>query len=96
MDKMLRTISVSSNSDLAHELGAAQSAARSIAIDTGDTIYEVFVSRSQPAAATDDSSARSIAGIRDAAGSWGDIDTEALEAYRDERRKLHTRPPVNL
>ncbi len=39
---------------------------------------------------------QSIAGIRQAAGSWRDVDTDAFNAYREERRRLHTRPPAEL
>lgn len=38
--------------------------------------------------------ARSIAGIRAAAGSWKDIDTEAFKAYIRERRRTSSRPPI--
>ena len=41
--------------------------------------------------------ARSIAGIRKAAGSWKDVDVEALKAdLRERRRTAKRRPPVRL
>jgi uncharacterized protein (DUF433 family) len=40
--------------------------------------------------------ARSRAGIREAAGSWKDIDTEAFKAYIKERRQTANRPSVKL
>ena len=40
--------------------------------------------------------ARSRAGIRAAAGTWNDVDAEALKAYVRERRAASTRPPVDL
>ena len=38
--------------------------------------------------------ARSIEGIRRAAGSWKDIDAEAFKAYIRERGRTSSRPPV--
>lgn len=40
--------------------------------------------------------ARSRAGIRESAGSWKDVDAEAMKAYVRERRTASTRPPVEL
>jgi hypothetical protein len=40
--------------------------------------------------------ARSIAGIRRAAGAWDDIDAEAFKAYIRERRRTANRPSVEL
>ena len=40
--------------------------------------------------------ARSREGIREAAGSWKDIDTEAFKAYIKERRQTANRPSVKL
>jgi len=40
--------------------------------------------------------ARSRAGIREAAGTWKDMDAEALKADVRERRAASTRPPVEL
>jgi len=96
MAETLKRIPVSPDSELALELKTAKNQARPLAVDTGDTVYEVFISRTQPTTLSDDAVARSIAGIKDAAGSWKDVDIEAFEAYRDERRKVHTRPPVRL
>jgi uncharacterized protein (DUF433 family) len=39
---------------------------------------------------------RSREGIREAAGSWKDIDTEAFKAYIAERRHTANRPSVKL
>ena len=38
--------------------------------------------------------ARSVEGIRRAAGSWKDIDAEAFKAYIRERRRTSSRRPV--
>jgi uncharacterized protein (DUF433 family) len=40
--------------------------------------------------------ARSRAGIREAAGSWKDIDTAAFKAYINNRRQTANRPSVKL
>ncbi len=40
--------------------------------------------------------ARSREGIREAAGSWKDIDTEAFKAYIKDRRQTANRPAVKL
>jgi uncharacterized protein (DUF433 family) len=40
--------------------------------------------------------ARSREGIREAAGSWKDIDTEAFKAYIKDRRQTANRPSVKL
>jgi uncharacterized protein (DUF433 family) len=40
--------------------------------------------------------ARSREGIREAAGSWKDVDTEAFKAYIAERRHTANRPSVKL
>jgi len=40
--------------------------------------------------------ARSLAGIEAAAGTWKDIDTEALKSELRRQRDVVTRPPVEL
>jgi uncharacterized protein (DUF433 family) len=40
--------------------------------------------------------ARSREGIREAAGSWKDIDTEAFKAYIAQRRHTANRPSIKL
>jgi hypothetical protein len=96
MVEAVKRIIVSPDSELAHELDAAKSATRPLAVDTGDTVYELFVSRTRPTTPSGDATARSIAGIKAAAGSWKDVDVMAFDAYRDERRKLHARPPLDV
>lgn len=86
MAEVLRRIPVSPDSELARGLDAAREQGGSLSVDTGDAIYEVFVSHKQPATLSDDTVARSIAGIREAAGSWKDVDIDAFQAYRAERR----------
>ncbi len=43
-----------------------------------------------------DDVAKSREGIRKAAGSWKDIDTEAFKAYIKDRRQTANRPSVKL
>lgn len=96
MAEALKRIPVSPDSELAQELESAKNQLRPFAVDTGDTVYEVFVSRTQPAMPNDAAVARSIAAIKAAAGSWKDVDIPAFDAYREARRKVHTRPPFEL
>ena len=78
MAETSRRIPVSPDSELAHALDGVKSAASPVAVDTGDTIYELFVSRIQPTTPSDDAIARSIAGIKEAAGSWKGVDIEEV------------------
>lgn len=53
----------------------------------------------KPSAGTtlsDERIARSIAGIRKAAGVWDDIDAEEFKAYIRDRRRTANRPSVEL
>jgi uncharacterized protein (DUF433 family) len=50
----------------------------------------------EAAAPSPEDVARSRAGIREAAGSWKDIDTEAFKAYIAERRHTANRPSIKL
>jgi len=74
MAEALKHIPVSPDSELARALDAAKSTGDPIAVDTGDIIYELFVSRTQPATPSDVGIARSIAGIKEAAGSWKGVE----------------------
>lgn len=97
MRSAVRRISIPAESELAEGLRAAKEAADSIELDTGDTIYEVFIGRTQPATLDAESVTRSIAGIRAAAGSWREaVDVEAFRAYLAERPRIRTRPQVTL
>jgi uncharacterized protein (DUF433 family) len=50
----------------------------------------------EDAAPSPEDVARSREGIREAAGSWKDIDTAAFKAYIKERRQTANRPSVKL
>lgn len=69
-----------------------------IHVDTGETIYRVVADAEppvQPPKPTAEEVAASIAGIRQAAGTWkGLIDADAFKAYIRERRKTANRPSV--
>lgn len=45
---------------------------------------------------SDERVARSIAGIRKAAGAWDDVDAEEFKAYIRDRRRTANRPSVEL
>ena len=65
-------------------------------IIAGGKTYRVTATpdhRGRPDAAT---VARSIEGIRAAAGTWSDLDVEEIKAYLAERRRQPGRPPVEL
>ncbi len=96
MADAIKRIPVSPDGELARELQTIDTSAGAVVFDTGIALYEVFVSGRAPERPDDERVARSSAGIRAAAGSWKDIDVAALEAYQRKRRKLHTRPPVDL
>lgn len=91
-----RRIAVPRESPLAQELRAATDGDRPLELDTGDAIYQVYISRTKTTAPSPDSVERSIAGIRAAAGSWKDVDIEGFRADLAERRRVHTRLPVKL
>jgi hypothetical protein len=101
-----RMLKVAPDSELGSLLREAAATGQALLVDTGEAVYalNVFgdeddetprVSRSDryPSA---EQVARSIAGIRKAAGSWKDVDIEAFTAYIRERRRTSSRPPVRL
>jgi hypothetical protein len=96
-----RTIRVPPDSELSMLLHDAMTSGELVLIDTGDAVYRVGVesarrvdpTRQRPAA---EELERSRAGIREAAGSWRDIDAEAFKAYIRERRRTANRPSVEL
>ena len=102
-----KKIIVPPDSDLARLLKDAGRTGEPLLVDTGDMIYSLRVGPSKrserPTPATAPAShpsaeevALSQEGIRNAAGSWKDIDVEAFKAYVAERRHASSRPPVRL
>lgn len=95
-----RTIRVPPDSELSHLLHEAIESGELVTVDTGDVVYRIGV---EPARRVDfprrpptaEEIARSRAGIREAAGSWREIDAEAFKAYVRERRRTANRPSAN-
>ncbi len=90
MTETLHTIPVPPDSDLAHALKAASDAAESFIADTGTARYRVSVQRAE--APTADQIARTLAGMRRAAGAWAHHDGEALKAAVRARRRSGSQP----
>jgi hypothetical protein len=96
--KMLR---VPPDSELSHLLHDALASGSPVTVDTGDVIYKLGVEAALRAPAVDqrptaEAAERSRSGIRQAAGSWADVDADAFKAYIRERRRTENRPPVKL
>ncbi len=91
----IRTLRVPPDSELSHLLHDAVASGELVTIDTGEAVYRVGVesTRRRPAA---EEIERSRAGIREAAGSWRDIDAEAFKNYIRERRRTANRPSIEL
>jgi hypothetical protein len=104
MSALPRAVRVPTDSELSLVLREAASASAPVLVDTGDAIYTIEVESTRPGTAseallpgpTPEQVARSIEGMRKAAGSWKDIDAEAFKAYIRERRRSSSRPPVKL
>ncbi len=92
MTENLRTIPVPPESDLALALKASTDAAESFIADTGTARYRVSVQRAD--APTADQIARTVAGIRRAAGAWAHHDADALKAAVRARRRRGRQPSV--
>jgi hypothetical protein len=94
-----KPVQVNPESELGRVLKRAAVVGEPVLVDTGDEFFELDV---HPAAAAKtapsaEQVARSIAGIRRAAGGWkGLVDADELTAYIYERRRIANRPPVNL
>ncbi len=97
-----KTLRVSPDSELSVSLHDALASHESLVVDTGDARYRLDIASAQPiepstpGRPTPEETERSRAGIREAAGSWRDIDTDAFKAYIRERRWTGSRPPVEL
>ena len=91
-------LKVSPDSELG---GALRNAARSgdvVTVEAGDEVYQLAVREERgepPSSAEGDAVARSIEGIKMAAGGWkGLVDAEALKSYVAMRRRAKNRPSV--
>jgi hypothetical protein len=89
-----KKITVPEGSDLAKLLTDAGS--RPLLLEKNGELYRLERMEERDTAPTPEDVARSRDGIRQAAGSWKDIDTEAFKAYIAERRRTANRPSVKL
>jgi hypothetical protein len=92
------SIQINPESELSHVLRHAVAARRTVIVDAGDTQYELDVHPTQATALTPDREqvARTIAGIRKAAGGWKHlVDADQLTAELYERRRMTRRIPVD-
>ena len=96
------TLHIAPDSELALRLKEAQQTGTPLIIDTADAVYHLSVGQlelgTEPAGRgkTAATITQSEEGIRQAAGSWKDVDAAALKAYLAERRRTSGRPPVRL
>lgn len=100
------TITVAPDSELGANLRDAAKTGRTLIVDTGEAVYSLEIGTKAegpdshvPSGLDEPPSpeqvARSIEGIRKAAGSWkGLVDAEEFKAYIRERRRTKNRPPV--
>lgn len=99
-----KTITVDPNSELGALLREAAGGSP-LLVDTGEATYSLTVAIaprtdapiSAPsvdplAGPTQEQVARSIEGIRKAAGSWRDVDADEFKAYIRQRRRTANRP----
>ncbi len=105
MTRAPKTITVSPDSELGLLLKDAAATGGPVLVDTGEAIYTLEIDPAAETTAAPQQSprlpspaegARSREGIRNAAGSWKDVDREEFLAYIAERRGASGRPPVRL
>jgi hypothetical protein len=89
-----KKISVPEGSSLAKLLTDA--ATRPIVLEKNGELYRLEWMGNEEKTLSPEEVTRSREGIREAAGSWKDIDTEAFKAYIKERRQTANRPSVKL
>ena len=88
------------DSEVAQFIKEVAASRQPIRADTGEAVYRVEADAETPETLplpTAEETAASIAGIKQAAGSWHDLlDAEGLKAYIRERRKIKDRPSIQL
>jgi hypothetical protein len=89
-----KKITVLEGSDLAKLLTDAGS--RPLQLEKNGELYRLERMKEKDTALSPEDVARSREGIRQAAGSWKGIDTEAFKAYIAQRRHIANRPSVKL
>jgi hypothetical protein len=94
MNEPVKKITVPEGSSLAKLLSDA--AGRPILLEKNGELYRLERMKDKDAVPTPEEVTRSKDGIRKAAGSWKDIDTEAFKAYIADRRRTANRPSVKL
>jgi hypothetical protein len=97
----MKTLHVPPDSELGVLLHDALEAGEPVMVDTGDAVYRLDIASTTSGAdqrrrPSPEQMERSRAGVREAAGSWRDIDADAFKTYIRERRKTANRPPVDL
>ncbi len=99
MNAQPKSYKVSPESEMGRLVKEAAVSRQSIRVDTGEAIYSVVADTEVATlrAPTSEEVAASIAGIKQASGSWHDlVDAEELKAYISERRKTKNRPSIQL
>ena len=90
----VKKISVPEGSSLAKLLRDA--AGRPILLEKNGELYRLERMEPDEKTPSPEEVTRSREGIRKAAGSWKEIDTEAFKAYIAKRRQTANRPSVKL
>jgi len=89
-----KKIKVLERSDLAKLL--TEAAARPILLERNGELFRLERMEKEVKAPRPEEVTRSREGILKAAGSWKDINTQALKAYVSERRRTANRPSIKL
>jgi hypothetical protein len=92
--KPSKRIKVPEGSDLAKLL--TEASARPILLEKDGELFRLERMEKEVKAPSPEEVTRSREGILRAAGSWKDMDTEALKAYISERRRAANRPSAKL
>lgn len=103
MDLMvaIRRLHASPDGELSLPLHEALKSGSSVMINTSEAVYRLGVESVEPEMAlarrlSPKEVERSRTGIREAAGSWAGVDTDAFKAYILERHRIANHPPVEL
>jgi hypothetical protein len=90
----MKKINVSEGSSIAKLLTDA--AIRPLLLEKNGELYRLERMGNTDTTPSPEDVTRSREGIRKAAGSWQDIDTEGFKAYIKDRRQTANRPSVKL
>ncbi len=89
-----KTIKVTADSELGKLVDEA--ARHPVLLEKNGEVFLLERMEQEENTPSPDDVAKSREGIRKAAGSWKDIDTEAFKAYIKDRRQMANRPSVKL